>query len=116
MKVPAWDREAAALAERCVEGPRLVDPDFAEQRFGDWLTSLVPAVAEEIDNLVRQSPWIRAIFLGIAETAPYLFDLIRADSARTVRLFHCAPETCLADLMERVDGLAELDSEAELMM
>ena len=115
MKVPAGDREAAALAERCVEGPRLVDPDFAEQRFGDWLTSLVPSVAEEIDKLLRQSPWTRAILFGIAEAAPYLFDLIKADSARTLRLLHSVPETCLDELIERVDELAELDSEAELM-
>ena len=43
---------------------------------------------------------IVTILLGIAEFSPYLFDLIRADAARLVRLLNCEPETHLPALIE----------------
>ena len=37
---------------------------------------------------------------GIAEASPYLFDLMRADAARAIRLLECDPEPHLAQLIE----------------
>ena len=46
-------------------------------------------------------PFARPILLGIAEFSPYLFDLIRADAARLIRLLACDPESHLSSLIEK---------------
>src|SRR6185503_3366663 len=58
----------------------------------------------------------RAILLGIVEFSPYLFDLVRADAARLIRLLACDPEAHLAALIERTarEVFAASD-EAEVM-
>ena len=53
----------------------------------------------EIDELLDR-PFAKTILLGIIEFSPYLFDLIRADAARLIRLFRCEPESHLAALIE----------------
>ena len=50
---------------------------------------------------MRRFPLAKTILLGIAEASPYLFDLVRADGARAIRLLECEPERHLADLIER---------------
>jgi glutamate-ammonia-ligase adenylyltransferase len=54
--------------------------------------------------------------LGIAEASPYLFDLLRADGARVIRLLGCEPEPHLAQLIERTcRDVSAASSEAEVM-
>ncbi len=43
----------------------------------------------------------KTVLLGIAEASPYLFDLVRADSARAVRVLQCEPERYLPHLIEK---------------
>ena len=63
--------------------------DKAERRLADWLTDLAPAQAAAIADLAGRFPRAKAILLGIAEASPYLFDLMRADAARAIRLLEC---------------------------
>ena len=81
------DADRHRLAARFVDGPHVSAPDRAEQRLADWLTDLAPAQAAALDDLVDRFPRARTILLGIAEASPYLFDLVRADAARALRLF-----------------------------
>ena len=46
-------------------------------------------------------PFARAILLGIIEFSPYLFDLVRADAARLIRILACDPEQHFASLIEK---------------
>src|SRR6202171_6695777 len=89
------------LGGRFVDGPHVSAPDKAEQRLADWLTDLAPEQAAAIDGLVSRFPRARTILLGIAEASPYLFDLLRADSARAIRLLECEPEPYLAQFIEK---------------
>ncbi len=89
------DADQRRLAARFVDGPHVSAPDQAEQRLQDWLTDLEPAQAAEIDVLAGQFPRAKSILLGIAEASPYLFDLVRADAARALRLLQCEPEQYL---------------------
>src|SRR5579859_5414156 len=104
-----------ALAARFVDGPHVSAPDKAEQILGDWLAELAPAQSAELAALLDQAN-VRTILLGIAEFSPYLFELIRADAARLIRLLQGEPETHLASLIEATAReVFAAAGEAELM-
>jgi glutamate-ammonia-ligase adenylyltransferase len=90
--------DTTALVARFVEGPRLSAPDKAERVLSDWIAELEPAQSAAIDALLDR-PVAKTILLGIAEYSPYLWDLIRSDAARLIRLLRCEPETHLASLI-----------------
>jgi glutamate-ammonia-ligase adenylyltransferase len=104
-----------ALAARFVDGPHVSAPEKAEQILSGWLAELEPAQAAELATLLDR-PRVKTILLGIAEFSPYLFDLIRADGARLIRLLYCEPETHLPALIETTsrDVLAAA-AEADVM-
>src|ERR1700688_2544105 len=96
------DADKYCLAARVVDGPHLSAPDKGAQRLADWLTALATEqAAAAVDDLFARFPRTRTILLGIAEVSPYLFDLMRADGARVLRLLVCEPEPYLAQLIER---------------
>jgi [glutamine synthetase] adenylyltransferase / [glutamine synthetase]-adenylyl-L-tyrosine phosphorylase len=108
--------EPTALAARFVDGPRVSSPDKAEQLLKDWLADLAPGPASEMEGLLARFPKAKTIFLGIAEASPYLFDLLRADAARTSRVLICEPERHLARLIETTGrGVWAAASEADAM-
>jgi [glutamine synthetase] adenylyltransferase / [glutamine synthetase]-adenylyl-L-tyrosine phosphorylase len=88
------------LAARLVDGPRLSVPPEAERRLAGWLADLEPGQAAALGQRATQFPRARELLLGIAEASPYLFDLMRADAARAIRLFDCDPDRHLAQLIE----------------
>ena len=91
--------ERHPLAARFVAGPYVSAPDKAEQRLGDWLSELEPAQSAALDALLDHAN-AKRILLGICEFSPYLFDLVRADAARLVRILSCDPESHLPALIE----------------
>src|SRR5258705_3658560 len=104
------------LAARFVDGPRVSAPDEAGQRLADWMTDLAPEQAAAIDGLIARFPLANTILLGIAEASPYLFDLVRADAARLIRLLDCEPEPHLARLIENAScDVSAASSEADVM-
>ncbi|HVX75845.1 MAG TPA: bifunctional [glutamine synthetase] adenylyltransferase/[glutamine synthetase]-adenylyl-L-tyrosine phosphorylase [Bradyrhizobium sp.] len=88
------------LATQFVDGPHLSAPLEAERRFADWLADLDSEQAAAIKAFATAFPRANAILLGIAEASPYLFDLMRADAARLIRLLGCEPEAHLARLID----------------
>jgi len=105
------------LAAQFVSGPELFDAAEAERRFADWLTDIAPDQASALRAIVDQYPYARAILFGIAETSPYLFDLIRADAARALRVLNGDPDKALPLLIARaVDLVGEASSEADVMV
>jgi [glutamine synthetase] adenylyltransferase / [glutamine synthetase]-adenylyl-L-tyrosine phosphorylase len=108
--------KSSALAARFVDGPHVSAPDKAEQRVKDWLAELLPVQAAAIDELLAQFPRARAILLGIVEVSPYLFDLVRADAARALRVLECEPELHLAQLIEETRSeVSAASHEADVM-
>ena len=104
------------LAAQFVDGPHAFAPDQADKRLAGWLAELEPAQASAITSLSAQFSHVRAILAGIAETSPYLFDLMRADAARLLRLLECDPELHLAELIEQTSlAVAAAADEAEVM-
>ncbi|HEY2211101.1 MAG TPA: bifunctional [glutamine synthetase] adenylyltransferase/[glutamine synthetase]-adenylyl-L-tyrosine phosphorylase [Bradyrhizobium sp.] len=104
------------LAARFVDGPHVSAPDKAEQRLAGWLTDLAPEQAAAIGDLIARFPLANTILLGIAEASPYLFDLVRADGGRAIRLLECEPEPYLAQLIENTcRNVSAASSEADVM-
>jgi [glutamine synthetase] adenylyltransferase / [glutamine synthetase]-adenylyl-L-tyrosine phosphorylase len=95
------DADHDRLAARVVDGPHVSAPDKAEQRLTDWFTGLATEQAAAIGDLIVRFPLVKTILLGIAEASPYLFDLIRADGARLIKVLECEPEPYLAHLIEQ---------------
>ncbi len=105
------------LAARFVDGPHVSAPDKAEQRLADWLTDLASEQAAEVESLIARFPLVKTILLGIAEASPYLFDLVRADGARAIRLLESEPEAHLARLIENTcRDVSVASSEADVMV
>src|SRR5450432_404974 len=110
------DADQHGLAARFVDGPHVSASDKAEQRLADWLTDLAPEQAAAIDDLVTRFALARTCLLGIAESSPYLFDLVRADAERLIRLLESDPETYLPQLIEKTClGVVAAAGEAEVM-
>ncbi|MEA2861670.1 MAG: [glutamine synthetase] adenylyltransferase / [glutamine synthetase]-adenylyl-L-tyrosine, partial [Methylobacteriaceae bacterium] len=110
------DADQHRLAARFVDGPHVSAPDQAEQRLADWLTGLAPEQAAAIDDLIARFPPAGTILFGIAEASPYLFDLVRVDAARLIRLLDCEPEAYLAQLIEGTcRDVSAASSEADVM-
>src|SRR5258708_23696671 len=104
------------LAARFVDGPHVSAPDKAEQRLKDWLTDLGSEQADAIGDLIARFPRAKTILSGVAEASPYLFDLVRADGARALRLLECDPEPYLAQLIEDTSRVVlAASSEADVM-
>jgi glutamate-ammonia-ligase adenylyltransferase len=110
------DADQHRLAARFVDGPHVSAPEKAEQRLADWLTDLASEQAAAIGDLIARFPLANTILLGIAEASPYLFDLVRADAARLIRLLECEPEPHLAQLIENTcRDVSAASSEADVM-
>ena len=110
------DADQRRLAARFVDGPQMSVPDKAAQRLALWLTDLAAEQAAAVDDLTVRFPRVKTILSGIAEASPYLFDLIRADSARAIRLLGCEPERHLAELIETTcRNVLAASSEADAM-
>jgi [glutamine synthetase] adenylyltransferase / [glutamine synthetase]-adenylyl-L-tyrosine phosphorylase len=103
-----------------MDAPYVAAPGEAAQRLGDWLAEVGPEQAAAINELIEypqaKTPYARTILLGIIEFSPYLFDLVRADASRLVRLLRCEPEAQLASLIETISReVFAADSETDAM-
>lgn len=96
---PSGNAEGHRLAARFAAAPYVSASSNAEQRFGDWLAELEPAQSAVVAAWLDR-PHAKSILLGIVEFSPYLFDLIRADAARLIRVLACDPEQHLTSLIE----------------
>jgi glutamate-ammonia-ligase adenylyltransferase len=108
--------KSTALAARFVAGPHVSNVESAKRRLTDWLNDLAPEQVAEVDDLTTRFPLVETILLGITEHSPYLFDLMRADGPRALRLLRCEPEGHLAELVERTcREVGAATSEADVM-
>src|SRR4051794_16534714 len=109
------DKHGERLAARFAEAPHIAASVTDQGRFESWLAELEPAQSARLEALLTH-PFARDTVAGIAEFSPYLFELVRADSQRLIRLLECDPDAYLATLVAEANGavLAASD-EAEVM-
>ncbi|MGA2054064.1 MAG: bifunctional [glutamine synthetase] adenylyltransferase/[glutamine synthetase]-adenylyl-L-tyrosine phosphorylase [Bradyrhizobium sp.] len=108
--------DAASLVASFVACPYLSDSDKAEQRLSVWLSDIAIDRANEFKGLFARFPRARQIFAGIAEASPYLFELIRSDAARALRILRSEPDRYLTRLIEETrHDVWAASSEAQAM-
>jgi glutamate-ammonia-ligase adenylyltransferase len=118
MTLSAADRaDDRSLAARFVTGPQLFSPDDASGRLSGWLGDLPAELRAAYEQLCARSPRAQNILEGVAEASVYLFDLIRADPERALRVLHADPDARIAELLVtlRTDMAAATD-EASVML
>ncbi|ABD87405.1 bifunctional [glutamine synthetase] adenylyltransferase/[glutamine synthetase]-adenylyl-L-tyrosine phosphorylase [Rhodopseudomonas palustris] len=116
MTLSATDADQIELAGRFAAGPRLYAPEDAARRLAGWFGDIDAAQASAITAIAERFPNAERLLQSIAEASPYLFDLIRADAARLVRLLRCDPDRRLAELIESSShAVAAAASETEAM-
>ena len=92
------------LAARFVAGPKLFAPEQAGRRLAEWLGDVSPEAASALKAISGSLPQAKTILEGIAEASPYLFDLMRADAGRVVRLLQSHPDDHLAALIAKTEA------------
>ncbi|HML08996.1 MAG TPA: bifunctional [glutamine synthetase] adenylyltransferase/[glutamine synthetase]-adenylyl-L-tyrosine phosphorylase [Xanthobacteraceae bacterium] len=82
-----------------------------------WLAGVKPKSAgATLKTLMRANPPLAELFAGIAEAAPFLWQLIESDAARLVRLLKRDPDAALAALLAAAErAAAKARSQGELM-
>jgi len=115
-KRPKQKRAQAALIQRLAGAlPAASAEGFA--RVATWLASIkAVAAGKALKALMRQHPPLGRLLSGIADAAPYLWDLIQADAPRFLRLLDSDPDGALAALLAQTRSTAAMaDSTDEVM-
>src|SRR5271155_942756 len=85
-------------------------------RVAEWLATLKSkAAATALKTLIREHPPLAKLLAGIAEAAPYLWELTQADAARLLRLLDGDPDRVLAALLAEVQSAAAARPRDEVM-
>src|SRR5262245_18092923 len=92
--------KGVALADLITATPRLSDPDAARLRVSDWLAGVPSADSKALKNLFSARPIIGALVDSVAESSPYLWDLIAREPDRLLRLLLANPDQHFAALLK----------------
>ncbi len=109
--------DAGSLAARFSTAPCLFAQADAQRRIAGWLNDVPAQDAEALRAIIAHYPHAMAILEAIVESSPYLFDLMRADSARTIRLLRSDPDSSIQALIDdTARAVAGASSEPEVMV
>jgi [glutamine synthetase] adenylyltransferase / [glutamine synthetase]-adenylyl-L-tyrosine phosphorylase len=115
-KRPNYTFHQTALGRRLAGALPRPSPQ-GRARVAEWLSSIRRNVAgKAIASLVEDHARLASLIGGIAETSPYLWDLVRADPARLLRLISGDADLALTALLVTArDTAAAANGTAELM-
>lgn len=91
--------KGAALADLITTVPRLSDPHVAKLRVSDWLAGVPSADSKSLKSLFSRRPIIRTLVGSLAESSPYLWELVTREPDRFLRLLLANPEQHFAALL-----------------
>jgi glutamate-ammonia-ligase adenylyltransferase len=107
-------RDGAALAERIVTAPLLIESKAAKARIAQWLAGLQIAQAKSLKALLAAHPTVATLLESLTENSPYLWDLASCDPQRLLRLLGADPDRHLARLLaEHSRAVAATSDERE---
>ena len=108
-KRPKQNLDESALVWRSSPAGAAVREDFApplasargRDRLAEWLTAIgrKGAAGEKLKSLLKDHPAADDLLGAVAEASPYLWDLVRADPRRTLRLLTGDPDEAFAALL-----------------
>ena len=122
-KKPAAPKSSAAksapdtLARAITEAPRLVSAKAARARLSEWLDGIARTPAgKALNRLVGASPKLATLLAGLAESSPYLWELLSSKPARLRAILESDPEQHLEALLAKTDrAVAVSDDEGDAM-
>jgi glutamate-ammonia-ligase adenylyltransferase len=98
-KRPSKKLDDAALIQR-LAGALPVSSSAGSKRVSDWLAEIkTGAAGKALAARHAEHPALANLLASIAETAPYLWDLVRADTGRLLRLLTSDPDKALGVLL-----------------
>jgi len=98
-KRPKQRRDETALVRR-LSGALPLPSAQASARVAAWLAAIrTKAAGKALNSLIHEQPLLLKLVSGIAEAAPFLWELVQADPARFVRLLEADPDAALAALL-----------------
>jgi len=105
----------AILAHQVLRGASRQDIGPGRAKLVDWLNGIEKqATARALRDLLAAAPAFEALIVLIAEHSPYLWQLMRADPDRLLRLASADPDAHFASLLvDTVDAMAIATDEAE---
>jgi glutamate-ammonia-ligase adenylyltransferase len=92
-------QSGTTLAERIVTAPYLIEAKAARARLSEWLSDLPGTQAQLLNALLAAHPILGTLLQSLAESSPYLWELVSNDSVRLWRLLTCDPDQHLATLL-----------------
>ncbi|HWK97635.1 MAG TPA: bifunctional [glutamine synthetase] adenylyltransferase/[glutamine synthetase]-adenylyl-L-tyrosine phosphorylase [Pseudolabrys sp.] len=104
------------LAELIVSAPVLTDGAAARARVDEWLSSLSAGDAQALRALFATHPRAATLVESLAESSPFLWDLVTGDAARFAALLQAEPERHLDALLERCGGAAAQADDIDVAM
>jgi len=113
MKLP--DQHAGlTLAELIDSAPFLNDGVAAHARVAEWVAATSETAA--LQALLTARPTVAALVASLAESSPFLWDLVTADPARFLALMNADPARHLADLLAAQGGIAAATDDIDTAM
>ncbi len=111
------DPESRPLVQRIAAVPRVSAKDAARARVSDWLVDIQPTPAgPDLKHLLADHAKAHELIAGIAEGSVYLWDLIRAEPDRLLRLLQSEPDRHLDQVLSKaIAAVAATGDEAEAM-
>ncbi|MDO9413995.1 MAG: bifunctional [glutamine synthetase] adenylyltransferase/[glutamine synthetase]-adenylyl-L-tyrosine phosphorylase [Pseudolabrys sp.] len=87
------------LASRLVTAPIANDPAAAKAKLSEWLGGLGDADGTAMRTLLADHPLIETLLESLADSSPFLWDLVATAPARFLAMMKAAPETHLDGLL-----------------
>lgn len=104
------------LAERISTAPQLIDIKVARTRVSEWLAGLAASDVRLLKALLASNPTVSVLLEGVAESSPYLWELVSQEPKRLLRLLQTDPDQRLAALLSEFGRhIASSKNEAEAM-
>jgi glutamate-ammonia-ligase adenylyltransferase len=113
---PKQGHGEAALVRR-LRAPLPVPSAQSAARVASWLKGVTPETTRTaLTALIGEYPYLSQMLDGVAEAAPFLFDLIQADPTRFVHLLESGSDEALAAVLaDTREAAATATAQAEVM-
>ena len=85
--------------QRIATAPRLVDPEKARARVAEWLGGLPPVDAKHLRELLSANPIVTTLLESLAESSPFLWELVSLEPTRLLRLLQSDPDQHFTSLL-----------------
>ena len=111
------ERAETSLARQVALGPRLGPAEDAQTRVAAWLRDIAGGpVGASLTRLLREHPQLNRLIASFAESAPYLWDLVRAEPSRLVALLESDPDIRFEEILAGASrSAAAAVAEADMM-